>query len=162
MMRVRRGALAAVVATLLLSACGGGERERQRRGPRGSSTNNGKSGGVPDACTLYDVADIAAAFGGTPGAGKASGADTRRVCMYDAGTIVGVAEANQYEGSLSLAKTNGSTCADTTGVGDKAAFCNVYGQVGQLFWVDGDLMYDISAATVDEAKFRSLAATRKT
>jgi hypothetical protein len=162
-MNMRRLIVTTVAVVALLGACGGGDdddsatNEDSASGVTAAAPSDARDG-VPDACDVFTSAQLAAAFGGEPGTGKAAGSGSRRVCTFAGGIAVGVSEANQYDGSLSLAKANGSTCADTSGVGDKASFCNVYGQVGQLFWLKGNLMYDVTAATVDEARFKSLAA----
>ena len=111
---------------------------------------------VPDACTVFAAADLAATLG-DPGEGTPAGEGTRTTCHYASGTIVGVSEASQYEPSVAIARQN-TNCRDVSGVGDRAVFCDTAGVVGQLMWLKGSLMYDVSAGTVDEAAFTSLAA----
>ena len=113
-------------------------------------------GGVPDACQAVPAAELASGLG-AEGAGQAAGSGSRRVCIYGNGVIVGVSEASQYEGSVSLARGT-ATCEDVAGVGDRAAFCVTAGTAGQLMWVDGDLMYDVTAPQTDRAAFLALAA----
>ena len=152
-MKMRRLTLCVLAtATLVLGACGGDSDDG----------GGAAASGLPDPCTVFDSADIAAAFGSEPGAGSASGGGSRRVCQYAPGAGgVGVSDADQYDGSVALARSNGSTCSDVAGVGDRATFCNAYSQVGSLFWVKGDVMYDLTASSVDQAKFTALAARAK-
>lgn len=151
--------LLALTITALTGACGRAERADRpaaNGSPPAKPANPPAGGGVPDACVAIAPADVVSTLGaiepGTPG-----GSGSRTVCRYADGTIVGVSEANQYEPSVTLARQGGE-CNDLTGVGDRAVFCVVGGAVGQLMWLDGDLMYDVTAGQTDQAPFAALAA----
>jgi hypothetical protein len=156
----RTGRLASLALMLVsaMTACHPGGREHAGAPEGEESTSAQQSAvtvGVPDACAALAAADIAAAFG-DPGAGTPSGEGSRRICSYANGITVGVSEANQYEPSVAIARQN-TNCRDLTGVGERAVFCDTAGVVGQLMWVTGGLMVDVSAGSTDEAAFTALA-----
>jgi hypothetical protein len=115
-------------------------------------------GAVPDACGAFTATDLASTLG-AEGSGTPGGGGSRTVCSFTNGVIVGVSEAGQYEGSVSLAR-GAATCEEVAGVGDRAVFCSIAGVTGQLMWVEGPLMYDVTAANPDREAFVALAKRR--
>lgn len=145
--RVRRTAVAFCCAVVLLAGCTRGDDKPE---PRAA---------VPDACTILTTADLTTAFGADPGAGRPGGAPDRQVCTYSTGTVVGVAQADQYDRFVATSKQNADAkCTDVRGIGTAANFCVIYGSVGQLAWKQGPLMYDVSGPAIDVNAYRPLAA----
>lgn len=115
---------------------------------------------MPDACEVLTSADIEAAFGIDPGAAEPSGDPGRAVCTYENGYAVGVTEGAEFESLTEIASAGGE-CSDAPGVGEKARFCITLGSAGRLFWLDGNLMYDLSGPVVEIGPFTELAGKVK-
>lgn len=157
----RSRSFAAILLLTLVSAAA-----RCHHGPTESSTHEGGEStgtasaavtvGVPDACTAISATDLAATFGEV-GTGTPAGEGSRRICRYENGTTVGVSEASQFEPSVALAQQASAECRDLTGIGDRASFCVTGGVIGQLLWVSGNLMYDVTGGQTDEAAYTALA-----
>ena len=171
-MLIRRGALAAAAAFLMvLGACGDDDAAEDADPPTEEAADSGGGEGetlpgeddptvdsdLPDPCSLFDEEELTEAFG-APGEGTHASVDARRrVCTYAGGTIIGVATTNQFDPSVAAAQAAGAACTDAEEVGDQASFCTTFGQVGQLLWVEGDVFYDLTAASVERDAFTELA-----
>src|SRR5688572_6296636 len=132
-----------IILTLAVAAAGACARGEQPQ-PEGGEVSAAASSeaarggdGVPDACAVFAPSDVEATLG-APGEGTPAGGGSRSICRWANGTIVGVSEANQYDGSVALARQS-AECKDVDGVGNRAVFCVTGGAVGQLMWVDGGL-----------------------
>jgi hypothetical protein len=113
-------------------------------------------GDLPDACTFLTRAQLITAFG-DPGNGEPAGGGSRNVCFFDSGLIVGVSDASQFDSEQSLDEGGGAECSEVPGVGDRATFCITGNVVGTLRWIDGAVMYDVTAGSIDQADFIPLA-----
>jgi hypothetical protein len=148
---MRRPALTIAGVALAALALAGCDSSNGEPGP-------GPSGGaVPDACQILTSAEVKT-LGQEPGTGTTGGGGSRRICTYQNGAVVGVAEGGQYAQYVDTTRQNkDAKCQDVDGLGDKAVFCVVYDTVGQLVFLDGALMYDVSGPAKDLATYRSVA-----